>query len=74
MNKVAKAVMKYKSRMWHRYRESRTFNDLVEYRRAQNKAVKEYKKAKIEFEKKLAKRILKLIQKVSTLVFDQKRK
>ena len=48
MNK-AKAAMKYKSRMWHRYRSSRTYNDLLEYRRAQNKAVKEYKKAKIEF-------------------------
>ena len=57
LNKVAKAAMKYKSRMWHRYRESRTYNDLVEYKRAQNKAVKEYKKAKIEFEKKLAKDI-----------------
>ena len=29
MNKLAKAAMKYKSRMWHRYRESRTYNDLV---------------------------------------------
>ena len=38
-------------------RESKTYNELVEYRRAQNKAVKEYKKSKIEFEKKLAKYI-----------------
>ena len=57
MNKVTKSAMKYKSRMWHRYRESRSYNDLVEYRRARNKAVKEYKKSKIEFEKKLAKDI-----------------
>ena len=57
MNKVSKAAMKYKSRMWCRYRCSRSYNDLVEYKRAQNKAVKEYKKAKIEFEKRLAKDI-----------------
>ena len=43
--------------MWHRYKESKTYNDLVEYRRAQNKAVKEYQKAKVEFEKRLAKDI-----------------
>jgi len=32
--------------MWCRYRQSRSYNDLVEYRAAQNKAVKEYRKAK----------------------------
>ena len=37
--------------------ESRSYNDLIAYRRAQNKAVKEYRKAKKKFEKKLAKNI-----------------
>lgn len=55
MNKTAKAARKYKSKMWIAYRASDTYNDLVEYKRAQNKAVKEYRKAKRQFEKKLAK-------------------
>jgi len=40
-----------------RYRQSRPYNDLIEYKIAQNKAVKEYRKAKRQFEKKLAKDI-----------------
>jgi len=43
--------------MWVRYRQSRTYNDLIEYKIAQNKAVKEYRNAKWQFEKKLAKDI-----------------
>ena len=54
MNRVTKSARKYKSRMWDRYRQSKSYNDLVEYRRSQNKAVKEYRKAKKQFEKKLA--------------------
>ena len=46
MNGKAKRSRKYKSRMWSRYRESRSYNDLIEYKRAQNKAVKDYRKAK----------------------------
>ena len=57
MNRVAKSTRKYKSRMWVRYRQSRSYNDLIEYKIAQNKAVKEYRKAKRQFEKKLAKDI-----------------
>src|SRR5664279_3605844 len=41
--------------MWVRYRQSKTYNDLVEYKRAQNKATKEYKKAKRKFERSMAK-------------------
>jgi len=55
MNRVAKSARNYKSRMWVRYRQSRTYNDLIEYKIAQNKATKEYRKAKRQFEKKLAK-------------------
>ena len=33
------------------YRESRAYIDLVEYKKAQNKAVTEYRKAKKKFEK-----------------------
>ena len=43
--------------MWIRQRQSKNYNDLVEYRIAQNKAVKEYRKAKRQFEKILAKDI-----------------
>lgn len=57
MNKSAKVARKYKSRMWFRYRESKTYNDLVEYKRARNKAVKAYKKAKKQFEIKIAQQI-----------------
>jgi endonuclease/exonuclease/phosphatase family metal-dependent hydrolase len=57
MNRNAKAAMKYKSRMWLRYRQSKSYNDMVEYKIAQRKAVKEYKKAKKQFERKLAKDI-----------------
>ena len=51
MNKEVKAARKYKSKMWKMYRESRTYIDLVEYKTAQYKAVKEYRKAKKKFEK-----------------------
>ena len=49
--RAASSARKYKSRMWITYRESQSYNDLVECRIAQNKAVKEYRKAKREFEK-----------------------
>ena len=32
MNGNAKAAMKYKSRMWLRYRQSKSYNDMVEYK------------------------------------------
>ena len=57
MNKVSKSARKYKSKMWYRYRQSKTYNDLVEYKRAQNKAVREYRNAKKLFEKRLTKNI-----------------
>ena len=57
MNRVSKCARKYKSKMWYRYRQSKTYNDLVEYKRAQNRAVKEYRKAKKLFEKNLTKNI-----------------
>ena len=50
MHGKAKRYRKYKSQMWSRYREYRSYNDLIAYRRAQNKAVKEYRKAKKKFE------------------------
>jgi hypothetical protein len=54
MSRDARHVQNYKSKMWIRYRKSRTYDDLVEYKRAQNKAVKQYRKAKRKFEKKLS--------------------
>jgi len=41
MNKLANYTRKYKSRKWNRYIQStKSYNDLVEYKIAQNKAVK----------------------------------
>jgi endonuclease/exonuclease/phosphatase family metal-dependent hydrolase len=57
MNKTAKAATNQKSKMWIKYRNSREYKDLVEYKKVQNKAVKEYRKAKRNFERKLAKDI-----------------
>jgi hypothetical protein len=57
MNKAAKAARNQKSKMWIKYRNSRQYKDLVEYKKVQNKAVKEYRKAKRNFERKLAKDI-----------------
>ncbi|MGE5822757.1 MAG: reverse transcriptase domain-containing protein [Nitrososphaerota archaeon] len=59
MNRAAKKARKYKSKMWYRYRQSSSYNDLVEYKRAQNKAIKEYRRAKKTFERRLAKDIKK---------------
>jgi hypothetical protein len=57
MNRKAKSARNCKSKLWIKYRQSKSYNDLVEYKRAQNKAVKEYRKAKKQFEKKMAKDI-----------------
>jgi hypothetical protein len=51
MNKEAKAAKSNKSKMWNAYRESKAYIDLVEYNKAQNKAVTEYRRAKKKFEK-----------------------
>jgi hypothetical protein len=50
---IAKAARNQKSKMWIKYRNSRQYKDLVEYKKVQNKAVKEYRKAKRNFERKL---------------------
>ena len=57
MNKRTKSARKYKTKMWKKYRQSNEYNDKVEYKRAQNKAVKEYRKAKRNFERSLAKSV-----------------
>ena len=44
-------------KMWSKYKESKTYNDWIEYKRVSNKAVKEYRKAKRKFEKKLVNNI-----------------
>ena len=57
MTKEVKKVRNFKSKLWRRYRKSREYNDLVEYKRAANRATNEYKKAKLSFEKKNWRRI-----------------
>ena len=59
MTKEAKRACKSKSTMWRRYRLSKSYNDHVEYKRALNKSTYEYRKAKNNFECKLAKDIKK---------------
>jgi len=54
MNKSANSARKYKSRMWNRYRQSKSYKDLVEYKIVQNKTVKEYRKTTQKIERKLA--------------------
>src|SRR5271170_3395279 len=54
MTKEAKRACKNKSTMWRRYRLSKSYNDHVEYKRALNKSTYEYRKAKNNFELKLA--------------------
>jgi hypothetical protein len=37
MNKVTRAARKHKFNMWTKYRQSRSSNDLTEYKKAQNR-------------------------------------
>lgn len=55
MTKDAKKHRKYKSRMWKRYKEDKSYNNLVEYKIALNKVTNAYKSAKMNFECKIAK-------------------
>ena len=55
MTRRAKLARKLKSTMWARFRLSKEYTDWVEYKRAQNKATAEYRRAKCNFEKKLRK-------------------
>ena len=54
MNRNTIRARHSKVKLWKRYKLSKSYNDYVEYRRAQNRAIKEYRKAKLVFEKKLA--------------------
>ena len=55
----AKLARKLKCTMWARFRSSKEYTDWVEYKRAQNKATTEYRRAKRNFEKKIAEKIRK---------------
>ena len=57
--------------MKERYRESGTYNDLIEYRRAFKTTSKAYKEAKRKCEKKLAKSVTE-IPKSIMLISDLK--
>jgi len=57
MTNDAKRLRKSKIRLWNRYREDKSYNNLVEYRLASNRVISSYKKAKADFENNLAKRI-----------------
>jgi ribonucleases P/MRP protein subunit RPP40 len=57
MTKRAVEARKCKIRMWKRYQSSGDYNDKVEYKRALNLATREYRVAKIDFERKLVKDI-----------------
>jgi len=54
-----KRAGKCKSSMWKRYKASKSYNDYVAYKCAPNRSTSEYRKAKNDFETKLAKNIKK---------------
>jgi len=58
MNKLANSARKHKSRIWKRYRQSKCYNDLAQYRIVHINAVKEYRKAKQQFKRKKSMDIL----------------
>jgi hypothetical protein len=39
MTRKARGARKYKSKMWTRYRQTKAYNDLLEYKSAQNMAI-----------------------------------
>lgn len=57
MTKAAKRAQKYKSKMWKRYKQNSSYNNLMEYRKARNLTTQEYKNSKTNFESKLTKNI-----------------
>ena len=50
-------AVKLKNKRWKTFSKSSNYNDFVEYQIAKNKAVKAVRKAKLKFEKKLAKQV-----------------
>jgi hypothetical protein len=54
MNKDAKLARKTKFKMWKRFQQTKSYNDLVEYKIARVRATKIYKNARKSFETKLA--------------------
>jgi hypothetical protein len=54
MNKEAKLARKTKFKMWKTFQQTKSYNDLVEYKIARVRATKIYKKARKSFETKLA--------------------
>src|SRR6267154_3274211 len=57
MTSDAKKLRKNKICMWKRYKEDKSYNNLVEYKLALNRVTSTYKTAKADFESKLAKNI-----------------
>jgi hypothetical protein len=54
MNRAAKVDRRKKVNKWKQYRESGSYNDLVEYKLAKKLAERKYRKAKRVFEEKVA--------------------
>ena len=59
MTRQAKLATKLKSTMWARFRLSEEYTVWVEYKRAQNKATTDYRRAKRNFKKELDENIRK---------------
>jgi hypothetical protein len=57
MNKAARAARKCKVAMWQRYKQTQSFEGLVEYKLARKQAAREHRGAKRSFELHLAKGI-----------------
>ena len=54
MDKAARKQIRSKAGAWKRYQQSRTYQKYLDYVKCRNKSTKALKKAKIEFERKLA--------------------
>jgi hypothetical protein len=59
MTRKAMKKRKYKAEWWNRFRKLNSYNDYIEYKRANKDATSEFKRAKKSFERKLAKNIKK---------------
>jgi hypothetical protein len=44
MTRKARSARKYENKMWMRYRQTKGYNDLLEYKRVQNMVMKEFDK------------------------------
>jgi hypothetical protein len=57
MTKYTKSLRKSKINLWKKYKSTGDYNDLVEYKHVLNSVTREYRKAKLQFESKVATKV-----------------